>query len=71
MIEKGTIITCPTCNNEIAEITKDIFRGDLLSQSLFKGINHPILNGQKMTCEKCSSSWGINGKLHTKSGWMP
>ena len=68
--KKGEIVTCPKCKAEIAQLTRDLARGDRLEASQFDGIQRTILNGQKMECFFCRELWvNSRGKMHLQRGW--
>ena len=69
-IKKGTIITCPDCRVEIAEIIEDLYSNQLIRASCMRGISQEIEVGDLMACGKCGSHYFWNGWLHTKEGWI-
>jgi len=69
-IKKGTIITCPDCRVEIAEILTDLYPGDMIKTSDLRGILDPITPGDRTNCRKCGSPYFLIGKLHTREGWI-
>lgn len=72
MIKKGEIVTCPNCGLRVAEISRDLFVGELIEETMFTWIQPPILSGQEPLCHECRASWidFREGKIHILGrGW--
>jgi len=78
MYKKGTIVTCPSNNKPVYEISKDIYPYDVVRASFFKGIegnNNPIAGeivGESSNCKNNPFKTSSNRVLciHTSEGWM-
>lgn len=56
---KGSVIKCPGCNKKILQLTRDVFPGEAVDESIFKGINghdNPR-NGEFLRCKFCNSHY--------------
>ena len=71
-IDKHTSIICPRRFHAIGVLTEQIKAGDPLK---FASINFESgqdrIQGEKPKCKMCGSSYQIDGKVHTSTGWQP
>lgn len=68
--EKGTIIVCPGCRNEIATSNRDIYYGEYMSSDAWEGIE----KNEEAECKECGMPYVVenNGSymIHTSKGWV-
>ena len=80
---KGTVVTCPHCNKDIAKLLHNLKKNIWPGYNDFNWIMPPFwmeckdsVKG-KMICKQCYDSTGrefcwfdwLEGKIHTKDGW--
>lgn len=78
MYKKGTIVTCPSNNKPVYEISKDIYPYDIVRASYFKGIGdnlNPVAGeivGASTNCKTNPFKTASNRVIciHTLKGWM-
>jgi len=68
-IPKGSIVTCPQCGVEIAEVMEDLRQHDQLRASSFRGISQEIKQHDETRCKKCGMIYFHDGMIHTREGW--
>lgn len=76
-IFKNEVVSCPCCKADLFQVTRDLFRGDVVDAPMFsalRGIPEPE-DGQNMRCPECWESWGRGEEyvqIHLKGpGWTP
>lgn len=71
LIRKGETVQCAKCHAKIALITRDLFTGAFITESIFSGIQYEIKNGQLAVCNDCGYSWSDMRSIHLERGWVP
>lgn len=68
-------LTCPKCDDHIANIRATITPGTVLKPSLFEWVNQELRNDEPIQCKKCFAPLvrveGVGLQLHTNKGWLP
>lgn len=70
---KGDILQCPQCELNIASVTRDCFKGEVLHEAMFKAISYQPRSGEYCLCRECNEPWAIGwgaASIHIKDhGW--
>lgn len=74
----GTILSCPDCGLELAEVVVELFYGDQIRSVNFASLNNqPIGYAERANCVECGAAFGRGNyatqknELHTKQyGWV-
>lgn len=70
IIRRGTLITCPRCNSEIAIVTDDIEEGQRVTTDHLKSLTHLVYIGTQTHCPEDMEMWFYDGRIHTQRGWV-
>lgn len=60
---KGTLVLCPRCQDEIAELRDNIFKGMRFDASIFIWKNQQFAPKERFKCKKCSAELISNNRF--------